>query len=76
MSEMGVLVVQMVVLYDDGSLYSKDIESFLKAKRIEYVITNILPSNKNKYLCVNGLDLSYYESIEWLNKYNTRRNCV
>ena len=74
--ETGDLGVQMVILYNDGSLYSKDIESFLKAKKVEYVITNTLPAIKNKYLCVDGKDLSYYESIEWLNNYNVRRNTV
>lgn len=64
--EMAVLVVPMVILYNDGSLYYKDIKAFLTVKNIEHVEA---PAADSSYvLNVNGTLYNYHAALAWVDK--------
>ena len=64
--EMAVLVVPMVILYNDGSLYYKDIKAFLTVKNIEDVEA---PAADSSYvLNVNGTLYNYHAALAWVDK--------
>lgn len=64
--ETVVLEAQMVILYDDGSLYYQDIKAFLNIKKIEYLE---VPAGDTEYaLSVNGTLYNYNAALAWIDK--------
>lgn len=64
--ETAVLEAQMVILYDDGSLYYQDIKAFLNIKKIEYVE---VPAGDTEYaLSANGTLYNYNAALAWIDK--------
>ena len=57
---------QMVILYDDGSLYYQDIKAFLNIKKIEYTE---VPAGDTEYsISVNGTLYNYNVALAWIDK--------
>lgn len=64
--ETVVLEAQMVILYDDGSLYCQDIKAFLNIKKIEYTE---VPAGDTEYsLSVNRTLYNYNAALAWIDK--------